>query len=111
MHEIKITGLTIETRKPFASGDKVIAEFSAEFAGLHFRGMQLVRTRRGGFSVASPAISRTDSRGAIRFTDNSVSSAFVSAARQAYTVMGGTEAAFGGQITEDDTEAQLDRPN
>lgn len=112
MHEIKITGLTIEHRKPFPSGDKLIAEFSAEFAGLRFRGLQLVRTRRGGFNVAVPAISRSDSRSAIRFVDNSVLSGFTNAARDIYIMLGGQEHLYAGQAEADDeTEDALTEDN
>ena len=91
-----ITQLEIVDRQ-YRNGDRQIAEFSATFAGMTVRGLELVRTEAGGFRATSPAISRKDSREAIRFNDDALRHAIMDAALRVYRQMGGQHGLYAGQ--------------
>lgn len=92
-----VSSLTIIDGRPYANGDRLIAEFAASFAGLSVRGLQLVRTKAGGFRAISPAVSRIDGKEAIRFEDAAVGHAVMDAARTLYRQMGGKFGDYRGQ--------------
>ena len=98
MEEVTVTAIRIiDSAKPYADDSRLLAEFDARFAGMTVRGLQLVRTARGGFKTVSPAVTRSCGREAIRFTDPAVMHAVSDAARRLYLNMGGQYGAYAGQ--------------
>ncbi len=91
--EIKITGLTI-IRNPHtdSAGGKLLAHFDVETRGLLMRNARLVKTPRGGFVAKAPRVKVDGKPNGLWITDPALAHAVMSAARDVYRFMGGTEA-------------------
>lgn len=94
---MKVTAISI-VAKPhdWTSGDRLLAFFSVEFAGMQLRDCQLIRGVRTKSIIAIPpkGENRIGER-AIRFIDPEIQSAVAAAAYQAFLALGGVESESG----------------
>jgi len=91
---MKITALSIADSKPWSNGDKLLAFFTVEYAGLRLHECLLIRAARDGqFLLAQPprGDSRQGERRAIEITDPEIRKAMAEAAYNAFLALGGTE--------------------
>ncbi len=90
---MKITAISIvQNQRAWDNGDKLLAFFSMEYAGLQFRDCQLIRGARSGGILAQPpkGENRLGER-AVRVIDPSIRDAMAAAAHAAFVALGGTE--------------------
>jgi len=93
-HNLKITALIIRDFDALPDGRRVLAHFDCEllFGALLIRGCSLVKTAKGGFTVWPPRAERNPVRSSVTIKAEALNAAMMSAAREAYRAMGGTEA-------------------
>lgn len=94
MNEVEITGINIVPKpKPNAGGSIIIAWFSCLANGFGLEDCALVRTNKHGLTVWPPKLNGPDShRRGVTIMDDSLRSAMMLKAREAYRVLGGSEA-------------------
>ena len=90
---IEIMGLTrYHDAKPNAGGATVLASFDVVVRGIALRGCALTRTKRQGLVAWPPHMQDELGRFSVRFRDDSLRHAIMTAARDAYRALGGTDA-------------------
>ncbi len=90
---MKITAISVITEPhPWDNGDKLLALFSCEYAGLRFHDCQLVRGSRTHSLLARPPKGQTRmGERAVRIIDPDIRDAMAAAAYAAFVALGGTE--------------------
>jgi hypothetical protein len=90
---VTITGLTRVSRpKPNKGGSVVLAFFDCQARGFELRGCALVRTSKGGLVAWPPNLENSDKRRSILIIDDAVRHGMMMHAREAYRMLGGTDA-------------------
>jgi hypothetical protein len=90
---ITIVGITMAAGKPNRAGNRIIAFFDAELAGLRMNGCALVRTPRAGMTVTPPKMEGPEAaRRSVIILDSALRHRLLEAAREAYRRLGGLEA-------------------
>jgi hypothetical protein len=93
---IKITGINIQDKGPYPSGDRLLAFFDCEYAGLRFFGCNFIKTAKGGFLAQLPKAGEGKNRKRVaHFADDSIRHALMDAARRAYIAFGGKNGDWG----------------
>jgi hypothetical protein len=90
---MKITSLTVVTKpQTWATGDRLLAFFNVEYAGIQLRDCLLIRGVRTGALIAQPpkGENRLGER-AVRIIDPDIQKAIAAAAYQAFLALGGAE--------------------
>lgn len=90
---MKITALTIvQDPQPWKTGDRLIAKFNVEYAGLRIRDCLLIRASRGFLLAQAPRGNRQDDGPRIMdIIDTEVRKAMAAAAHDAFLALGGVE--------------------
>ena len=96
MDDIKITALEMINGRVNRLGLKPVAFFSCDFRGLRIKGCQLMRTEKSGLTVWLPTFQAETGNGgphkSVTIIDDPLRHAVLTAARNAYRALGGTEA-------------------
>ncbi|KIZ38575.1 MULTISPECIES: hypothetical protein [Rhodopseudomonas] len=92
---MKITALEIiADPKPWKTGDKLIAKFNVEFAGLRMIDCLLIRASRGFLLAQVPrGTGRDEGKRLVEIVEPDVRVKMAEAAFAAFTILGGTEKA------------------
>lgn len=90
---MKITGLTVVTdAAKWKTGDKLIAKFNVEFAGLRLHDCLLIRASRGFLLAQVPrGVGRDEGKRLVEIIDPEIRKAMAAAAYAAFEALGGVE--------------------
>lgn len=93
MTEVKITGVNIRRNpKANATGTRVLAYFDCEARGFVIAGCALAVTEKNGLTVWPPKLNgKDDPVRRLSIADDSLRHAMMSAAKDAYKLMGGED--------------------
>lgn len=102
---VKLIALRLVNFPAERTGSRVIAIFDCEVSGIELLGVDLIKTRHGGFSARLPRMGRPGEQRGVRIPDCALHYQITAIARGAYRAMGGTEAEWTPSGSSDQVSA------